>query len=76
MITRDQADEIVSKFMERQNAGRDFTYECYPCKEDARNAERWAAVVQYYDVSGGPIDGPAIVFVDKKSGAAVFARGP
>jgi hypothetical protein len=74
MISQEEAEAIAARFMESKNQSSNLTFELVRVWADARMPGFWTATVQYYNSSGGPIDGPVMVSIDMATGEACFAR--
>jgi hypothetical protein len=74
MITAAEAESIARKHMELANHSIGLRFEFLRVRRDVRDLEMWAVIFQYYNESGGPIDGPVIVRVDVETGQASFMR--
>ncbi len=72
MIALKEAEEIAVRFMESKTKSSKFTFEVVRVLADARTPGLWTAIIQYYNCSGGPIDGPAVISIDMATGEAGF----
>ncbi|WP_254509800.1 hypothetical protein [Anatilimnocola floriformis] len=58
------AQALIESGLARSNAVDDWTYQLAAPRRDRHRPHEWNVVVQWFNESGNPLDGPEIVIVN------------